>query len=129
MVISHLDYANSILAGLSSLSIKIIQKSKNTATRLILGKSAKESTTDCLKTLHWLPIQQRIDYKIYTLIHKCNKGKTSSYLQNLMQEKKKPSQLYIGKQERCSGHPAPTKVHFCQQTIQCLWSKPMELIP
>ena len=51
-------------------------------------KNAKESTMECLKTLHWSLIQQRIDYKTCTLIHKCYKGKTPSYLQNLLQEKK-----------------------------------------
>ena len=52
-------------------------------------KNSKESTTECLKNLHWLPIQKRIDYKICTLIYKYHKGKAPSYLQNLIQEKKK----------------------------------------
>ena len=56
-------------------SIKSMQKIQNTAARLILEKNARESTTECLTTLHWLLIQQRIDYKICTHIHKCCKGK------------------------------------------------------
>ena len=87
MVISHLDYTNSVLAGLPSSSIKIIQQVQNTAAGLICRKNAKESTTECLKALHWLPIQQRIDYKICTLIHKCCTKQAPVYLQNLIQEK------------------------------------------
>ena len=49
-------------------------------------KKAMESTTECLKTLHWLPIQQRIDYKICTFIHKCHNKQAPVYLQNLIQE-------------------------------------------
>ena len=52
LLIPHLDYANSMLAGLPSSSIEIMQKDQNTAARLILGTNAKESTTECLKTLH-----------------------------------------------------------------------------
>ena len=46
-----------------------------------------KSTAECLKSLHWLPIQQRIDYKICTLIHKCHNKQAPVYLQNLIQEK------------------------------------------
>ena len=49
LVISHLDYANSMLAGLPSSSIKVMQKIKNTVARLILRKIAKESTMKCYK--------------------------------------------------------------------------------
>ena len=39
------------------------------------------------QTLHWLPIKQRIDHKICTLIHKCHTQQAPLYLQNLIQEK------------------------------------------
>ena len=87
LVISHLDYANSMLAGLPSSSIKLMQRVQNKATRLILRKNAMESTTQCLKTLHWLLIQWQIDYRICTLIYKCCSKQAPVYLQNLIQEK------------------------------------------
>ena len=62
-------------------------KGQNTAPRLILRTNAKESTKECLKTLYWLPIKQRIDYKICTLFHKCHTWQAPVYLQNLIQEK------------------------------------------
>ena len=46
-----------------------------------------ESTTECLKILHWLPIQQRMEYKVCILIHKCHDKQAPVYLQNLIQEK------------------------------------------
>ena len=62
-------------------------KSPNTAARLIPRRNVKESTMECLKTLHWLPIQQRKGYKICTLIHKCDTQQAPEYLQNLIEEK------------------------------------------
>ena len=34
--------------------------------------------------LHWLPVSQRIDYKILTLSHKCIQEQASKYLQDLI---------------------------------------------
>ena len=88
LVTSHLDYANSMLTELISSSIKIMQK--NTTTRLIFGKKCQRKHHGVpQKLLLWLPIQQRIDFKICTLIHKCCKQKAPVYLQNLIQEQKK----------------------------------------
>ena len=51
-------------------------------------KNATESTTECLKSLHWLPIQQRMDYKICTLIHKWHNLKAPVHLKSNTREKK-----------------------------------------
>ena len=62
------------------------EKNPKHSCKTTFEKNEKESTMWCLKTMHWLPIQQRIDYKICTLIHKCYKGKSLSYLQNIWNE-------------------------------------------
>ena len=128
LVISHLDYANSMLAGLATPSIKMMQKIQHTAARLTLGKNAKESTMECLKTLHWLPIQQWGDYQICTLIHKCAKESSIISSKSNIREKNKLPQPCIRKQERCSSNSTHNKAHFWQQIIQHLQSKLMELI-
>ena len=46
-----------------------------------------EGTTECLKILQWLLIQQQIDYKICTLIYKFHSKQAPVYLQNLIREK------------------------------------------
>ena len=55
---------------------------------LVLRKSNRDSISECLKTLHWLPVRQRIEHKILTLTHKCRTGAGLGYLRNLLQEKK-----------------------------------------
>ena len=87
LVLSHLDYSNSLLSGLLDSSINILQKVQNSAARLVLGRNAKYSSTENTKQLHWLPIKQCIDYKVLTLVHKCLHQKAPKYLQDLLNKK------------------------------------------
>ena len=87
LVLSHLDYSNSLLSGLPDSSTKILQKVQNSAARLVLGRNAKYSSTENIKQLHWLPIKQCIDYKVLTLVHKCLHQKAPKYLQDLLSKK------------------------------------------
>ena len=41
----------------------------------------RDSAKEWLKELHWLPIQQRIDFKILVLVFKSLKKQASKYLQ------------------------------------------------
>ena len=84
LVISHLDYCNSILAGLPDVSINQMQRVQNLAAKVVLGKSKMDSASECLSALHWLPIHSRINHKILTLVHKCIMGRAPEYLQNLL---------------------------------------------
>ena len=56
LVMSHLDYANSILTGLPKVSIEQLQRVQNKVAKMVLGRSKYESSSKCLEELHWLPI-------------------------------------------------------------------------
>ena len=58
LALSHLDYCNFMLAGLPKKSIKAMQCIQNTGAKMILNKKPRDSTTECLKELHWLPINK-----------------------------------------------------------------------
>ena len=88
LCISHLDYANSLLYGLPQVTIHRMQHIQNICARLILRKTNRDSITDCMKTLHWLPIEYRIKFKILTLMFKCLKGEGPCYLCDLLVENK-----------------------------------------
>ena len=87
MVTSHLDYANTLYYGLPENSIKELQRVQNMAVKVILGKKKSDSSRDCLMALHWLPVWERIEYKILTLVYKCIVGAAPAYLMDMIQER------------------------------------------
>ena len=84
LCISHLDYCNSVLYGLLDTTTSKYHRIQNMCARLALRQSKRDSITECLKELHWLPIKQRIKYKILTLTHKCVSKIGPEYLQDLI---------------------------------------------
>ena len=85
LVLSHLDYANSLLGNLPKTSIRKMQLVQNIAAKITLEKRKYDSATSCLQKLHWLPIQHRIEFKIISLVHKCLHDNAPPYLQRLIQ--------------------------------------------
>ena len=83
LVISHLDYANIIFLKLPDSTIVVLQQVPNITAKLILDKEQVESTTECLKILHWLPIRARVKYKTIMLVHKSLQGQAPGYLRNM----------------------------------------------
>ena len=57
------------------------------AAKVILGKRRSDSSRDCLMAHHWLPVQERIEYKILTLVFKCMVGEAPTYLREMIQER------------------------------------------
>ena len=90
LVISHLDYANAILANIPTCQLKKLQRVQNIAAKLILRKQYTDSSTESRKALHWLPMTARIDFKILMLVFKCLNNSAPEYLQALI-TRKKPS--------------------------------------
>jgi hypothetical protein len=88
LVISHLDYANSLYFGLPNCDIQRLQRIQNAAAKLILGYSRFQSSSLALRTLHWLPIRSRIDFKIALLVFKCLHGLAPAYLTQILTTKK-----------------------------------------
>lgn len=68
-VLSRLDYCNSLLAGSSHYITDKLQKVQNSAARLVFRAKKRDHVTPLLQSLHWLPVEARIQYKIYLLCH------------------------------------------------------------
>ena len=51
LVISHLDYANAVLVGLSETDIHKLQCVQNMTAKLILNKDKQDSVTECYSSI------------------------------------------------------------------------------
>jgi hypothetical protein len=86
-VTSRLDYVNSLLVGVPQSIISRYQKILNTAARIILQKRKHERATPLLYSLHWLPVQQRITFKIALMTYKILANKAPLYLMEIIEKK------------------------------------------
>ena len=84
LCISHIDYCNSLLYGLPQVSLQKLQRVQNMCVCLVLRIRYMDSATSGLRDLPWLPVKQRIHYKILTLTHKSYHGIGPKYIKNLI---------------------------------------------
>ena len=76
------SYCNSLYNGISQANLNKIQRIQNTLARVVTNTSKFEHITPILKKLHWLPIKQRIDYKLCLLTYKTLQIQQPTYLYN-----------------------------------------------
>ena len=73
-----------MLAGLPAATLTPLQRILHAAARLVNGLRPRDHVTSALKELHWLPITQRIEYKLCLLVHKSIVGNAPAYINNLL---------------------------------------------
>ena len=86
LILSRIDYCNGLFVGLPDYLINKLQKVQNACVRLLFGKRMQkyDHVTPYLKEAHFLPVVQRIDYKIVLLAFKCINNIAPSYLKKLL---------------------------------------------
>ena len=72
LVLSRLDYCNSLQINLPASLIRRLQSVQNAAARLIFNMRRSEHITDALISLHWLRVPERIIFKVATLTFRAN---------------------------------------------------------
>ena len=88
LVMSHIDYANSILMKLPDCVLGQMQRVQDIAAEIVMGKAKYDSSAQCCKALYWLSIKAHIKHKLLTLVHKCVHGEAPQHLKDLINEQK-----------------------------------------
>ena len=84
LVISRLDCCNSVLAHLPASTLAPLQRVINAAARMVVDLEPRDHVTPALYELHWLPIAERIKFKLSLLVHHSINGRAPSYLTELV---------------------------------------------
>ena len=116
MILSRIDYCNAMLHGAPSYSIKKLQRVQNNAARIVLEAPRRSHASPLLKTLHWLPVQQRIEYKVALLMFKVRSTSTPSYLRRLIQDAEHGHNLRSTTTSLCQPFTTTT---FAKRAFRC----------
>jgi len=84
IVHSKLDYCNSLYYNLPKSQISRLQQIQNCLARTVVKAPKSSLVTPILRSLHWLKINERIEYKLLSLTYKVLTTSQPDYLHNLI---------------------------------------------
>ena len=95
IVFPKLHYCNSLFYGSPMYMLERLQKAQNSAARLFFQSHNQNHISHLLKSLHWLPINACIEYKLSVICHSFFLGLSPNYLSDLLL-------VYTPKRNLCS---------------------------
>ena len=84
LITSCIDNGNSLLTGVTDHSLRKLQLAQNAAARILTKTRKLPHIAPILKDLHWLPVRERINFKLLLLTWKAINGLAPSYISNLL---------------------------------------------
>ena len=125
-VSSRLDYCNSQLCGIAGNLLQKLQLVQNSAARLITKTGRREHITPVLRELHWLPVRQRIDFKLAVLVYKVLHGQLPQYVAEDCQLLTDIGRRSLGSADALSSATRRTRTRLgdrgCFVAEPCLWN-------
>ena len=84
LILSKLDYCNSVLANAPGYLIKKLQRVMNAGVRFIYNIRKREHITPYIKKAHFLPVSYRIKFKLCLLVYKAFNGLAPDYISEML---------------------------------------------
>jgi hypothetical protein len=84
LVSSRLDYCNSLLYNIAAKDLSRLQRVQNCLARVVFKAPRFCHTTPLLKSLHWLPVQQRILFKLSCITYQVRSNQQPPYLFSML---------------------------------------------
>ena len=103
IVSSRLDYCNSLLYGTSAKNIAKLQRVQNALARVVSQTARREHIRPVLKDLHWLPVAERVQYKVALITRKVLTTRQPHYLADIVTEYKPSRELRSSTQLKLAG--------------------------
>ena len=113
-------YCNLFLPGLPRTTIQPLQRVMNAAARvIIMALSTHDHVKPTLKQLHWLPVEQRISYKLCLLMHYIHTSQAPQYLSNCVSTISSPGNRYrLGSSDTADYVLPRTRTRFGERGFQ-----------
>lgn len=86
LISTRLDFGNGLLYNLPNSQIAQLQKLQNAAARIVSLSSKRSHITPILQNLHWLPVKERIIFKILLLVYHILNGTAPDYNKSLLRQ-------------------------------------------
>ena len=86
-VTARLDLNNGLLYGIPACHTKRLRRIQYASAQILTKCHPQQSMTPVLHKLHWLPIPQRVEYKLLLMVFKCLQGEAPEYLSDLLSVK------------------------------------------
>ncbi len=84
LVSSRLDYCNSLFFGIADKYLTKLQRVQNSLARAVTKSPPLTRSIPLLRSLHWLPIRFRTEFKVCLLTYKTLTEKQPAYLHNML---------------------------------------------
>ena len=84
LIISRIEYCNSVLYGLPAITLSPLQRVLHAAVRLIANLGYRDHVTPAMKELHWLPIAYCIKYRLCLMMHVAVNNRSMAYITDIL---------------------------------------------
>ena len=125
-IASRVDHMNALLYGIPKYMLSKLQKIQNTAARIVTRTRRRDHITPVLINLHWLPVSQRIEYKVLLTTFKALHDLAPGYIADLVHRYVPPRSTRAGNLSLLTEIPAKY-VTFGEKSFKfCapkLWNK------